>query len=235
MYRDVYSTCPAPVRRCGAFNTASQRGRSVRSAGIRVWLVCVAMTGCQIGTRDYTNENDKLRGENLQLRAKVTELENALRQRQSQLKALETRIGNQGAVSGVAPSDLPHVVEIRFGRLSGAVDTDSDGRDDIIRVYAKTKDHLGRFLPAIGPAVIQAVVILPDRQPEVLAQRALTPKEFEASYRTGLTGSHFTIELTLPDQWPGEVEQVTVKLTFTDAATGASHRHEQAIAIQDLP
>jgi len=200
-----------------------------------MWLVCyLASGGCQ-GPHNYTNENDKLRRENLYLSTQVKKLENAVQLGQSQARVLEARADRGQAIRGVEQSDIPQVAAIEFSRLSGAVDTDGDGRDDVIRVYVRPVDHLGRFLPAIGPAVVQAVAILPDREPEVLAHRKLSPKQFEASYRTGLTGSHFTLELPLPASWSGEVEQVTVKLTFTDAATGANHSHEQPMAIKALP
>jgi hypothetical protein len=218
----------------GVLKVATRSGH-LRRVGVWVWLACgIALGGCQ-GPRNYTNENDKLRRENLHLSTKVKELKSAAQRSESQTRVLEARMDRGAALPGVTLSDIPRVMAIEFSRFSGAVDTDGDGRDDVIRVYVRPVDHLGRFLPAIGPAAIQAVAILPDRQPEVLAQRKLSPKQFEASYRAGLTGSHFTLELPLPASWPGEVEQVTVKLTFTDAATGARHSHEQPMAIKALP
>ena len=219
----------------GVLKVVTRSGRLIQYVGIWACLICgMALGGCQ-SPRNYINENDKLRRENLHLSTQVKKLENAVQLGQAQARALEARADRGQAVPGVEQSDIPQVVAIEFSRLSGAVDTHGDGRDDVIRVYVRSVDHLGRFLPAIGPAVIQAVAILPDRQPEILAQRKLSPKEFEASYRTGLTGTHFTLELPLPVSWPGEIEQVTVKLMFTDAATGANHSHEQSMAIKALP
>jgi len=236
MPRAIHPTCCVSVYPGGVFKVATRSGRLIRRVGVWAWLVGgLALGGCKLGPHNFTNENDKLRRENLHLSTKVKKLEDAVRHSQSQSRALEARMDRGEAVPGVALSDIPRVVAIEFSRLSGAVDTDGDGRDDVIRVYVEPVDHLGRFLPAIGPATIQAVAILPDRRPEVLAQRKLSPKQFEASYRTGLTGSHFTLELSLPASWPREIEQVTVKLTFTDAATGASHWHEQPMGIKALP
>lgn len=217
----------------GVPQAVPQQCRFVRHVGVWACLALgLAVSGCRLGAQDFTNENDRLRRENLHLSTKVEKLEKQVQLSRSQTRALEARIDRGTEVSGVALSDIPQVVAIEMSRFSGAVDTDSDGRDDVIRLYVRPVDHLGRFLPAIGPAVVQAVTIQPDEQPQILAQRKLTPKQFEASYRTGLTGTHFTLELPLPADWPDEIDQVTVKLTFTDAATGTNHSHQQPMGIK---
>ncbi len=198
-------------------------------------VACLAVVGmavgCQSGPRNFENENDRLRSENLQLQRRVADLQAQAQQKAALVHTLEQRIDAKPRVEGVAAGALPQVVAVKFSRFSGAVDTNGDGVDDVIRLYTQTLDQRGRFLPAVGPAVAQVVAINADAPPRPVATRRFTPDEFEQAYRTGITGTHYTLEVPLDAQATQSLEQVTVKLIFTDAATGAEHTREQAIAI----
>jgi hypothetical protein len=191
---------------------------------------CLVLVGC--GGRNYLNENDKLRSDNLALRQTVQELEESLRLRVAQVDSLQQAQGLRSRAEGAAASDLPRVVKVGLGRLSGAVDTDGDGHADLLRLYVLTNDQQGRFIPAIGPATVQAVAIEPGEPPRVLAERSFTPKEFVRAYRTGLMGTHFTLELPLPAALPEGVETATVKIVFTDASTGARLSCEEVVTVR---
>lgn len=196
-----------------------------------VFLLFAVVAGCG-RSGDFLNENDRLRSENLILTRQVEELESALQSRSAQVQTLEKQLGHVAAVSGVSPEDLPRVVEVRLGRLSGAVDRDKDGIDDTVRLYVLTLDQRGRFMPAIGPASVQLVVLTPGEPPVVVNEKDYTPKQFEKAYRSGFTGSHYSLEIELGAGMPHDVAEVNAKVIFTDAATGAEHGCERGVKVR---
>ena len=156
-----------------------------------------------------------------------------LRSRQvEQIEQATTRPGLPAEVSTVKPSDLPRVTDIEFDRFSGSIDTDHDEVDDTLRVYLRTLDQRGRFLPAVGYAVLQIVSIPPDGQPVEIAKQVFPPKDFAEAYRSGIGGTHYTLELPLPTNLGKGSHAVTMKVTYIDGATGQSFAAEQAIKIR---
>ncbi len=200
-----------------------------RMIAMIVAMACLAATGCRRGPRNYLNENDQLRRDNMELRQQIQELEQAVALRVAEVERLQQQPGRTPvAVEG---AKVPHVTAVRFDRYSGAIDTDGNGTDDIVRLYVRTLDEQGRFIPAAGRAVVQAVLIKPGGITELLNEKTYDPQAFDAAYRSGLTGTHYTLELALPSPLPPDADQATVKLTFTDAATGASLTHEMPVSI----
>ncbi len=202
-------------------------------------LAAVLGAGCHKPMGNFLNENDELRRQNLLLEQKVTELEAALERRMQQVRAMENRLQRspaEGAAGADAEAaDIPVLSEVRFGRYSGPLDTDDDGRVDALRLYVQTRDQMGRFLPTAATAGAQVVLVDPDREPHVLGRRQWTVAEFHAAYRSGLMGTHYSLDLPLTD--PDDAARnagrtVTVSLMLTDAATGAAIDIQRAF---DLP
>jgi hypothetical protein len=187
-----------------------------------------ALAGCR-GPRNFTNENDRLREENLKLSREIQDLQQQLQWQAQHARALSEQL--QGSAQPVPGAQLPTLAALEFGRYSGAIDTNSDHRDDLVRIYLQTRDQDGRFLPVAGQATLQAVEIPETGEPWTLAQRTFSPEEFRQTYRTGLTGTHYTLELPLPADIPADLSHVTVKLTFTDAGSGVQFTQEQAMPI----
>ena len=175
-----------------------------------------------------------LRGEKIALNKKIEVLEQQAKLRLDQIVQLEQQL-KWGTASDdqVAAVDLPRVVAIRFDRYSGPLDTNADSRDDMIRLYVHTLDQHGRFLPAAGSAQVQAVSIQADQTPTVFAQQSLTGPQWDQAYRSSYMGTHYRLQVMLPPTWPGGTQTVTVKLTFTDAATGATFSYEQPMQIRE--
>ncbi len=208
-------------------------GRVARA--VSVACVCMGtglISGCSGGGRSYINENDRLRSENLKLTRTVEKLEKKLEHRESHVHVLEQQLAGPVSVVGVGPADLPRVVEIKLGRLSGALDTDGNGVDDTVRLYVRLEDQRGRFLPAVGQGAVQVVAIQPGHEPMIVAQRSYTAHEWDRAYRSGLTGSHFTLEVGFENEPPRAVDRVTVSVVFTDAATGVHHSVERAMKVR---
>ena len=66
--------------------------------------LCLLASGCSSSPRDYLNENDRLRSENLTLNRTVQKLEKRLDLRLKQIDVLEQRLGGLSQVAGLDPS-----------------------------------------------------------------------------------------------------------------------------------
>jgi len=192
-------------------------------------IACLTAAACHSGPRNYLNENDDLRRQNLELRQKVDDLQKQIELRLAQIDTLNSS-RSSATQPGLEGADVPHAVKLELGRYTGTVDTNGDGIDDTLRIYLKTLDQQGRFLPAAGRAVVQLVAIAPGTAPTLIAEKTFDPQEFDAAYRSGMTGTHYTIEVPLPAKPPAG--QATAKLTFTDAATHATLSAETSVKLR---
>lgn len=192
-------------------------------------LCAIGLPACS-GPGRVADANDQLRKENLQLRRQVDELQQKAELRVAELERLQQQVNNTQppAVEGAVP---PLLTKLNFDRLTGAIDTNSDRADDTVRLYLRPLDQQGRFLVVAGKADVQFVALSPGRDPLVLAQKSYDAKAFDAAYRTGLTGTHYTLELALPAPLPEGVSSATISVHFTDAATGALFKAERVIPI----
>ena len=86
-------------------------------------------------------------------------------------------------------------------------------------------------MSVFGSAILQVVAIHPSQEPSILTEQVYTPREFHEAYRNGMTGTHYTLETVLPPDLSEGIGQVTVKVVFTEAATGVKHHYEQAIDV----
>jgi len=193
------------------------------AAAVAVILLCAVASGCFFGPRNFENENDRLRKENLELRERVAELEAQLLAARDRIDNLERRIsgGVTPNVPGVAPSDVPQASELSFGRFLGLVDDDEDGVADVARVYLIVRDQFGRVMPVAGSVRVRVVVIPSQGEPRTLGMLELVGEAFAETYRQGLTGAHYT--LRVPIAAPGELgpnDELVVRALVTDAATG---------------
>lgn len=208
---DLSSTC------------ATRRG----AAASCLLSVALGLTGC--GPKNFINENDKLREENLRLTQQVDELNNKIELQQGEIDSLRARTAGERAIKEAKP---PVLAKIEHSAYSGAVDTDNDGSDDLIRMYLTPRDHQGRLLPVAGRLKIQAVAVQDDAPPALLAARTYEPGEFDDAYRANLTGYHYTIELPLPESIDPAITSVTVKTTLTEAVTGHALSVEEIVELK---
>jgi hypothetical protein len=193
-----------------------------------VLTATLGLGGCG-GPKNFVNDNDRLREENLKLKQQVGELNEQVELRQSEVQALRQQSAGERSIKDANP---PVLVKIAFNRYSGAVDTNSDGRDDLIRIYLTTLDHRDRLLPVAGRLKLQVVTIHDDKAPELLAERTWEPDEFDNAYRSSFTGYHYTLELGLPESMEPTINSVVVKATFTEAVTGHVLTEEQVVPVK---
>jgi hypothetical protein len=209
------TTYACAVLRCGA----------VVSAACTL-IVTLTLSGC--GAKNFLNDNDRLREENQALRHQIDELNEQMEFRLGEIEALRAKSAGERAIKDADP---PVLAKIVFERYTGAIDTDDNGKDDVIRIYMTPLDHMGRLLPVAGRLKIQAVAIQDDGPPELLAERTYEPGEFDKAYHANLTGYHYTLELMLPESLDPAITSVTVRATFTEAVTGHVLTTEQLVGI----
>lgn len=194
-----------------------------------VALLCLGLAAC--GPKNFENDNDRLRAENLQLQRQVDELTKQAELRAAELAAARQQAEGNGLtpVEGAEPVQL---AKIAAGKLSSAVDVDNDGNDDLIRLYLTTADGKGRFMPVAARVNVQVVTMKPEENPQVIAERTYAPAEFDAAYRSGFTGTHFTLEVPLPPELPSDAKEATAKVTLTEAESGVEHTTQTPVTIR---
>ncbi|MCC6680104.1 MAG: hypothetical protein IT445_04285 [Phycisphaeraceae bacterium] len=188
-------------------------------------VLCSLLSGC--GPKNFKNDNDQLRAERLELQRRVAELEQQLQQRSGEIAALRA-VQTNGAES-LPGAGAPVFSMIKLDRYTGPIDSDGNGRDDSLRLYVRTLDQLGRMMPVSARANVQMVELSEGQPPKLYQEKVFEPNDFDAAYRTGLTGTHYTLELSLPPEAPAEL---TVKVTVTDL-TGITHSAQQAFHISN--
>jgi hypothetical protein len=200
--------------------------RAARFLAVLPLLGAFAVTGC--GPKNFENENDRLREENLKLQQQVDGLNEQMELRLGEIEALRAETAAERAIKDADP---PVLAKIELERFTGAIDTDEDGRDDLIRVYLIPLDHQGRLFPVAARVKVQAVAIHDDAPPALLATRTYEPDEFDSAYRANFTGYHYTLELNLPESLDPAVTSATVKVTLTEAVTGHVLSAEEILEI----
>ena len=108
---------------------------------------------------------------------------------------------------------------------------DQDGAIETIRLYVTTLDQKDRLIPVVGLAVVQVISIEPGLPPSVLAEKTFDPIEFDDAYRSGFTGTHYTLEIPLSEPLSKDMTQLTISIALTDGATGATITHTNPMHI----
>jgi len=181
------------------------------------------------GSTELDQVIDELRQDNLALRRQVTELEQTLADRQAYIEVLNQQLKGSQPVEG---AQVPKAVGIEFDRFSGVVDTNGDQAADVLRVYVRPRDQKGRFLPVAGAASVQVVSIRSGQDPLTIASANYSAQQWEEAYRSGVTGTHYTLELPLPEKMPKGVRDLTVLVVLTDGATGAELSHQAVMSLR---
>lgn len=180
-------------------------------------LIGAVAAGCSSGPKNFLNDNDRLRRENLELARKVESLKTALERRGQQVQTLESKLGRP---TGDTNADVPVLSAIKLGRYSGPIDTNADGQVDTLRLYVQTHDAQGRFLVTAATAQVQVVVLAADESPRVLADHAFTSAEFDAAYRSGFMGTHYTLDVPITKAELAAAPTVTALVKLTDGDSG---------------
>lgn len=193
------------------------------------------MVGCGSprlgGTQPADVVINELRDENVKLKAEVAKLEQAVAHRLAEIDTLEReRQASREGVGGVPGATALRMVKLSLDRFTGLVDTDGDGAVDVARVYVQPRDQHGRFLPVSATASVQAVALRADKDPVVLGRATYDLAAWDESYRSGFTGSHYTLELKLDSPVPDEAKEVTLQVVVKDGVSGVEQTAQIAVS-----
>lgn len=196
-------------------------------------LAACTFLGCE--SRPFETEGDTLRARVVELETEVEQL----KRREAELLAELRRVRQaQSRAEEFADSDVsefvPHVVDISIGRLSHVRDTDGDGVVDLLRLYIHPVDGRGRFMQMVGQLQVNAVLVPDAADPVSVGRASLSPGELRDAYRSGITGTHYAVQVPLDlSQAPsGELEEVTVRVTYIDGITGERCTADRSISLQ---
>ncbi len=167
------------------------------------------------------------------MRDQVAKLQRDVELREAEVKQIQQRttpnILKGPDAKGI---EVPRLVALEFDRFSGVLGGSGEGIGKAIRLYVKTKDQEDHIIPVAGRAKVQVVAIRVGKPPLVVTERTFDPLAFDQAYRTGLTGTHYTLNIPLPNVLPPDADSLTVKLAFQDAATGATVTQEGVFPIK---
>lgn len=209
-------------------------------------LLCIALAGipgCNVGGKGtLSKQNDALRRERLELKDRITSLE-------SQLAEANAKIAeSQRAIASPLPADvvaaMPRVASVEIDTFTGFTPTDPAAPIESIAVYVRPLDGLRRFTQGVGTLAVEATVLGPIDTSNAPAgsapserelsgagaerlTRLLSPAEVRDAYRSGLTGTHYEVQLPLARPATDRARRVLVRVEFTDAITGEVFRVER--------
>jgi hypothetical protein len=192
-----------------------------------VATVAVA-AGCTPHILLHENENDRLRARTVELEDQAA----ALQQRNGELEA---ELARDAATSGEASEEIqaasPHVVEIAVQRLSHARDTVGDGVADELIVYIRPADGRGRFIQLLGMLSINAAILPADADAVTIGRVQLSPLQVRDAYRSGITGTHYTVSMPI-EIGPGGEDSCVVRAVFEDARSRRTIAGERTIGLR---
>jgi hypothetical protein len=194
--------------------------------------LCAALVGCGAGDR-LARANDELRARNVELEKQADQLRLRVQELEIALAASE--------VPGSMPpeeirANMPHVAEIRIGRLSHVRDEDGDKRFDTLVLYVEPVDGRGRFTQLVGPASVNAAVIPPTADAKTVGRTTFAPGQVRDAYRSSFTGTHYTFEIPIepiePSPRTGDVPSLSVRVEYQDGLTGRTFAAERPIELK---
>ena len=186
---------------------------------------CALLVACG-GPKNYTNENDKLRAERMSLQQQIDELQDKLAQREGELRATRDQLNDPlPPVDGVDP---PRLAGIVLGLYSGPIDLDGDTVYDALRVYVRPVDQHSRQITATGTARVRLITAPAEGEPKTILDQAYDPEAFHAAYRSGVTGTHYTLKADLPEDRP---TNATLHVSLTDATTGRVFKAQKEVTL----
>ena len=201
---------------------------------LAVLAACSSLGGCTIGgSRGVGVENNRLRDELAAANKKIESLS-------AERDELTTKLVQQ---RGDVPPDVlaatPALASISIGSLSGLVPADP-ATAKRVDVYIAPIDGRQRFVQIVGTLQIDAVLEVADAdasksaEPQPLASATLTPTQVRDAYRSGFTGTHYTVELPLNAPTPAALARrqgtLVLRARFVDAWSGRTFTCESRMS-----
>ena len=190
-------------------------------------LAMISFSGC--GSSLTSGEADELR-------RKVLDLEKINQQMSLRTSELEAELKQQSAEFGPLSLEIrentPRVANLSIGRLSHARDNDDDGRSETLLIYVDPEDGFGRFVQLVGTLTVHAAILPADTDALTIGRFTLKPGPLRNAYRSGFSGTHYTIELPIQLSPENNGQACLVRVIFEDGHTGLEHSAEREIKLQ---
>src|SRR5687768_7991027 len=195
-------------------------------------VVVIIATALVSGCGSPNVASIKVRRENQDLRNKVAELERREQAHLAQIRAMESNATTVPSLPTERLNTLFTTHGLRFGRLTGAADLDpkSPGNDGL-KIYVVPTDGQGQPIKAAGSFVVEAFDLAKGENNHL--GRWEYPLDQAAK---NWFGQAMLYTYVLPASWQQqrpEHEDVTIRVTFTDALTGRQFS-EQKVVKADL-
>jgi hypothetical protein len=188
----------------------------------------LSSVGCS-GAKRASIENDRIRAELLDQEDELTRLQ----QRITELEALVNGYeAGRDEASRAVIANTPLVTAIEIGRLSHVRDRNDDGTPDELVIYVQPTDGRGRFVQMVGDLSIHAALQPADKDAVTLGRVHLGPAEVREAYRSGLSGTHYTI--TVPLDVAGDLadQQFSAHVVYVDGRDGRRLEVNRGIALR---
>ena len=200
---------------------------AVTAAGLLSFAVGACNSAHVGGASAPAAANDALRSQVLALEDKVRALEAERDELKAKLSE-EQRV-RAGALSEEVVAAIPRCAGIDIGSLSGFEPADPAKPPTMVVAYIDPHDGRGRFVQMVGTLKVAATLTPPAGQqgePRQLGAITLTPARLRDAYRSGVTGTHYTVEIPLSEADAAKAREGELLVTaeFLDAITGRAHQ-----------
>jgi len=198
-----------------------------RSLGATALLIATMQFGCRATILKPT-EADKSRREAQRLTGEVQSLESRIAQLEAELAVARRDRPDP------LPEALPIPVRLELGRLSGAVlttrsrDAEAPPESTLVRLYLQPLDGRGRFAHPLGDLDVELLGWRPQGDPVLIGRLHLTPAELSDAFRSGLTGTHYTIEIPISPPLTSD-QSLIVRCRLQDELTGRTTTLERVL------
>lgn len=207
-------------------------------------LACAGvLVGCG-GPKNFDNDNDALRRE----RESLTVENDRLRAQVGELRAKLDEIARTNRLADGEDAEAlaratPRCGGIDLHRFTALIDQDAEPGAEAIEVVLSPFDGRKRFIQVSGWVTIRADLIpSPDAEgeaqpPRLLLSATLGPEEVREAYRSSVMGTHYAFTLPLDAVAPaggGATDgSVMIVASFRDAQTGRRHRAQRSVPLVD--
>ncbi len=220
----------APLRGEGAASS-----RRVRGLGSLATLLTLAAFLSACSSARISKENDRLREENQSLKVQVETLSATNAELNAKLRELAEK--PSAPMDADAFAALPRVATIEIANLTGFYPGDREKPATAIHIYLRPLDGRQRFTQAVGTISAEAFLFTAEvgaaeqsnATPRAQLARRLSPIDVREAYRSGLTGTHYEIDLPLDAPLKDRNFTILVRAEFTDALTGVTHKVEKLV------
>jgi len=189
-------------------------------------LSTVVFVGCD-PTSDPAGTTEKkliaVEKTNLELTAKVTELENRIAVQDEQIATLHN-------LGDTRMDDLFTVHSVQLGKFTGGWDFDGDDVEDGVRVFLVPNDQHDSLLKSAGHVKIQLYDLNAAPEEVLLAEYTWDASEVADYWASGFMGSHFAFDCAWKETTPSAGD-VTVRVEFIDSLTGKTFRAQKLCPI----